>query len=211
MTVAAHLHRIILTWPDLTDALTTQTGPTWPPAGRMAQHQADLGLDDVPQRGARDGSGSGEAPAPCRVDVLDTQQAVHQLLLDTADAVAEVVQRPLAGPPLSQMRDRADPRRWRWTGIRPDAQYTALWLYGRVTRSPGPFRPLPERSALHIATAASEAVHQIERALQIARVSRDAGFPCSCGGAIHIHGGDGALPHLICQGCGRYYSGQIAA
>lgn len=221
---ARDLYTIITTWPMLDDALTTQAGASWPPAGSIVQHMVNTGLDDVPQRGARDGSGSGEAPAPCRVDILDTQQQVRELLLDCADAIAEVVQlapmRAAAAtvhPAVRVIHDataemeRADPRRWRWTGTRPDARYTALWLYGRVTGSPGPFQPLSDRHRLFIATTAGEALHQMERALQLTRVSRPVtAFPCSCGGVIHIHGGDGELPHLICADCGRYYSGQLA-
>lgn len=211
MTAAAHLRTIITIWPDLTDALTTQTGSSWPPAGRMTQHLAELGLDDEPQRRARDGSGTREAPAPCRVDILDTMAAVREQLLDCADAVAEIVQRAPAGTELSQLRARHDPRRWHWTGVRPTAQHAALWLYGRVTGSPGPFRPLDDRTRQHITETASAALGRIERALQLTRLSRPAGILCSCGGTIHIHGGDGALPHLICAGCGRYYSGQLVA
>lgn len=212
MTAAArHLHLIITTWPELDDALTTRVGDTWPPAGRMSQHIAQQHLDETPQRGARDGSGTGESPAPCRVDILDTMATVHGLLLDCADAVAEVVQLAPAGDPLAEMRDRHDPRRWRWTGRRPEARYTALWLYGRVTSSPGPFRPLLERHQLLIADVARDALGRIERALQLTRVSRPVDFPCACGGVVCIHGGDGALPHLICSACGRYYSGQLVA
>lgn len=211
MTAASDLHHIITTWPSLTDALTTQTGPTWPPAGRMTTHLADLGLDDEPQRRARDGSGTREAPAPCRVDILDTMTAVHEQLLDCADAVAEVVQRPPTGTELAMMRDRAHPARWHWTGTRPDAQYTALWLFGRVQGSPGPFRPLTAHTATLITDTAATALATIERALHLTRQARPIDHPCACGGIIHLYGGDGEAPHLICAGCGRYYSGAVAA
>ncbi|WP_328920668.1 hypothetical protein OG911_28100 [Streptomyces sp. NBC_00208] len=213
MTAAAqHLRTIITSWPELDDALTTRTGDTWPPAGRMSTHIRDQHLDDTPQRGARDGSGTGESPAPCRIDILDTMATVHGLLLDCADAVAEVVQlAPRTRDPLVEMRDRHDPRRWRWTGRRPEARYVALWLYGRVTASPGPFRPLAERHQLLIADTARDALGRIERALQLTRMSQALDTPCACGGVVRIHGGDGALPHLICSACGRYYSGQLVA
>lgn len=211
MTAAADLRTIITTWPALADALTTQTGATWPPAGRMSTHLADLGLDDVPQRAARDGSGTREAPAPCRIDILDTMTAVHQQLLDCTDAVAEVVQRPPAGTELAQMRDRAHPARWHWTGRRPDAPYAALWLLGRVQGAPGPFRPLTDRTTALIETTAADARNTIERALHLTRQARPIDHPCACGGVIHLYGGDGALPHLICAGCGRYHSAQLAA
>ncbi|MCX5112190.1 hypothetical protein OOK13_40355 [Streptomyces sp. NBC_00378] len=211
MTAAHDLHAIITTWPELADALTTQQGDTWPPAGRMTTHIRDRGLDDTPQRGARDGSGTGESPAPCRIDILDTMQAVHGQLLDCADVVAEVVQVAPTGDELARLRSARDPRRWRWTGRRPQAQYAALWLYGRVTGAAGPFRPLPDRARLLIEATGRDALSRIERALQLTRLSAAVDLPCSCGGEIRLHGGDGALPHLICSACGRYYSGQLAA
>lgn len=213
MTAAAqHLRTIITTWPELDDALTTQSGDTWPPAYRMSTHIAQRHLDDTPLRGARDGSGTGESPAPCRIDILDTMATVHEQLLDCADAVAEVVQlAPRTGDPLAEMRDRHDPRRWRWTGRRLEPRYTALWLYGRATGSPGPFRPLTERHQLLIETTARDALSRIERALQLTRLSQALDTPCSCGGVVHLHGGDGAVPNLICSRCGRYYSGQLVA
>jgi hypothetical protein len=211
VTAARHLHLIITTWPELDDALTTRVGDAWPPSGRMSQHIAQQHLDDTPQRGARDGSGTGESPAPCRIDILDTMAVVHELLLDCADAVAEVVQLAPRGGPLTEMRDRHDPRRWRWTGRRPEARYTALWLYGRATGSPGPFRPLTERHQLLIADTARDALGRIERALQLTRLTTLVGERCACGGKVLLHGGDGALPHLICSRCGRYHSGQLVA
>ncbi|MFE7347500.1 hypothetical protein [Streptomyces fimicarius] len=211
MTAARDLHSIITTWPQLHDALTTQSGDTWPPAGRMTTHIRDRGLDDTPLRGARDGTGTGESPAPCRIDIIDTMQAVHEQLLDTADAVAEVVQLAPAGDPLTEMRDRYDPRRWRWTGRRPEPRYAALWLLGRVQGAPGPFRPLPDRSRLLIADTARDALGRIERALQLTRLTALVGERCACGGKVLLHGGDGALPHLICSRCGRYHSGRLVA
>ncbi|MES9587799.1 MULTISPECIES: hypothetical protein [unclassified Streptomyces] len=211
MTAARDLHTIITTWPALTDALTTQTGDTWPPAGRMTTHLRDRHLDDTPLRGARDGSGTGESSAPCRIDILDTMAQVHEQLLGCADVVAEVVQLAPAGDPLAEMRDRRDPRRWRWTGRRPEPRYTALWLLGRVQGAPGPFRPLPGRAHLHIADTARDALSRIDRALQLTRLTTPVDIPCACGGRILLHGGDGAAPHLICSRCGRYFAGQLAA
>ncbi|MFB8035897.1 hypothetical protein ACFC5Z_23700 [Streptomyces sp. NPDC056004] len=211
MTAAHDLHAIITTWPSLTDALTTQTGDTWPPAGRMTTHIRDRGLDDTPQRGARDGSGTGESPAPCRIDILDTMQAVHEQLLDCADAVAEVVQLDPAGNELDRLRSARDPRRWRFTGRRPEPQYVALWLFGRIQGAPGPFRPLPGRTRLLIEETARDGLSRVERALQLTRLTTAVDTPCSCGGRILLHGGDGGLPHLICSACGRYFAGQLAA
>ena len=223
-TAAAALRTIITTWPELADALTTHSADTWPPAGRMSTHLTDLGLDDTPQRGARDGSGTGDAPAPCRIDILDTQRTVHTALVELADQIAAAVQRspmsyaPTSWPAADQVRrnalanaDVADPRRWRYRGTRPSAPYTALWLLARVTARPGPFNRLTDRHHHHIATVAAESVRRIEQALQLTRLSRPAGYPCFCGGDIHIHGGDGHPPTLACNRCGRSYTAPLAA
>lgn len=210
-TAAADLRTIITTWPELGDALTTHSTDTWPPSSRMSTHLTDLGLDDTPQRAARDGSGTGEAPAPCRIDIIDAMTDVHQQLLDCADAVAEVVQLQPAGTELARFRSARDPRRWHWTGRRPQPQYTALWLLGRVQGAPGPFRPLPDRTLTLITDTARAALSRIDRALQLARLTIAIDIPCACGGEVRLHGGDGALPHLICSACGRYYTGQLAA
>ena len=125
---------------------------------------------------------------------------------------------PTSWPAADQVRrnalanaDVADPRRWRYRGTRPSAPYTALWLLARVTARPGPFNRLTDRHHHHIATVAAESVRRIEQALQLTRLSRPAGYPCFCGGDIHIHGGDGHPPTLACTTCGRSYTPRLAA
>ena len=102
----------------------------------------------------------GDRPVPIRLHILDTMRTVHTDLLQCADAIAETVQRQPIRPPAPRRAsyartraervawedharrvqaaqdDAADRRRWRWTGVRPDAPYTALWLLGRVQGAP---------------------------------------------------------------------------
>jgi hypothetical protein len=221
---ARDLRTIIATWPELTDALTTPRAANWPPAGRMSTHLAALDLDDVPQRGARDGSGTGESPAPCRIDILDTQRAVHVALVELADQTAASVQRsPMPGAPKSwspadrsrrdalARADAVDRRRWRYRGTRPSAQYTALWLLARVEHRPGPFERLGESQQQHIVNVAGEAVRRIERALQLAELTALLTQLCGCGGSLQIVGGDGYVPAVVCTRCSRTSSGRVAA
>ncbi|MET9517016.1 hypothetical protein [Streptomyces sp. NPDC002994] len=221
---ARDLRTIISTWPNLADALDTRGGAHWPPAGRMADYLNDLDLLDVPQRGARDGSGTGESPAPLRIEILDTQRTVHAALVEVADHTAAAVQRspmsfaPSSWPPADQARrnqlanaDVADPRRWRYRGTRPGAQYTALWLLARVERRPGPFERLAEHHERHIANVATESVSRIDRALQLTRLTRPLTETCACGGVLTIGGGDGHPPAISCTRCGRTISAQLVA
>lgn len=183
----------------------------------------------------RDPSQIGERPIPIRLPVYETMRVVRAALLHCADAVAEVVQRdPIKPPPprrASYARNRAerlawedharrvqvaqddaaDGRRWRWTGIRPDAPYTALWLLGRVQGAPGPFRPLPEAEAQHIATVARGAADRVERALDVGERTAALALPCpECGGLLNLHGGAGASPVARCTSCGHIWSERAA-
>lgn len=191
----------------------------------------------------RDPAQLGVRPIPIRLPVHETMRIVRAALLHCADAIAETVQRPPMKPPpprrasyartraerlawedharrvQAAQDDAADARRWRWTGRRPDAPYTALWLLGRVQGAPGPFRPLSDAEAGHIAVVARGAADRVERALDVAdRVAPLAQlcprlvhgvFPC--GGRIEMHGGAGADPVAHCTKCGHVWSGQGAA
>lgn len=179
----------------------------------------------------------GTRPVPVRLHILDTMAGIHTDLLACADTIAETVQRQPIRPPAPRRAavartradrlawedharrmkaaqdDAADRRRWRWTGPRPDAPYTALWLLGRVQGAPGPFRPLTGVEADRIATVARSAAGRVERALDIATQSRVLAERHDCGGRIEVQGGDGARPLARCTGCGRIWSegGVIAA
>jgi hypothetical protein len=156
--------------------------------------------------------------------------AIHADLLQCADAIAETVQRQPIAPPAPRRAahartraerlawedharrvqaaqdDAADRRRWRWTGVRPDAPYTALWLLGRVQGAPGPFRRLTEVEEQRIAGVARSAAYRLERALDIAAQRRTLEQRCACGGAIDVHGGEGRPPLAHCTGCGRVWT-----
>ncbi|WP_108990419.1 hypothetical protein [Streptomyces coelicoflavus] len=179
----------------------------------------------------------GQRPIPVRLHILDTMAGIHAELLECADAIAETVQRKPIRPPAPRraavartraerlvwedharrveaaQADAADRRRWRWTGPRPDAPYTALWLLGRMQGAPGPFRPVTSAEEERIASVARSAAGRVERALDIAAQQRTLEQRCACGGAIDVHGGEGRTPVAHCTGCGRIWaeSGVIAA
>lgn len=185
----------------------------------------------------RDPAQLGERPIPIRLRIHDTMRIAHASLVACADAVAEVAQRPPMKPPAPRraavartraeriawedharrvelaQQDAADPRRWKWTGVRPTAPYTALWLYARVKGAPGPFRPLPDREAALIASVAREACARVETALDITGRVASVATPCprpDCGGRIEMHGGAGANPVAHCTQCGHIWTGQHA-
>lgn len=181
----------------------------------------------------------GPRPVPIRLHILDTMSGIRSDLLQCADTIAETVMRkPIAPPPprraayartraerrvwedharrvQAAQDDAADQRRWRWTGVRPDAPYTALWLLGRVQGAPGPFRRhLSEQETARIASVARSCAERIERTLDIATQTRTLEQRHDeCGGRIEVHGGDGARPLARCTGCGRIWTegGVIAA
>lgn len=179
----------------------------------------------------------GVRPVPVRLHILETMAAIHTDLLQCADTIAETVQRQPIAPPAPRRAahartraerlawedharrvqaaqdDAADRRRWRWTGPRPDAPYTALWLLGRVQGAPGPFRALTASEADRIAAVARSAAGRVERALDIASQSRTLEQRCGCGGRIDVHGGEGRPPVAHCTGCGRIWTeaGVVAA
>ncbi|MFH9823039.1 hypothetical protein [Streptomyces bobili] len=184
----------------------------------------------------RDPTQLGIRPTPVRLHILDTMAAIHADLLQCADAIAETVQRRPTAPPAPRRAayartradrvawedhasrvqaaqdDAADRRRWRWTGTRPDAPYTALWLLGRVQGAPGPFRALTVSETDRIAAVARSTAGRVERALDIAAQRRTLERPCTCGGRIDVHGGEGRQPVAHCTGCGRIWAeGVIAA
>lgn len=229
---AQDLRTIAVSWPDLRDALGAPTQHSWPPVqlrGLLAA-QRDLDPEETEAQHwqakarralERDPAQLGERPILIQARIFETMGAVRQDLLDCADAVAgQVQQQPLAElrggdwpeayrarHNLRAIKDRADPRRWRWTGQRPDGGYTALWLLGRVQGAPGPFDRLTTRELDQVAAVARHAAHRVEQALDLADGRAKLERPCGeCGKPIQIHGGAGARPTARCTGCGRIWS-----
>lgn len=241
-TTAQHLRTITLHWTDLTQALATTGTATWPPAGRMNDYLASIDRADEEELEAerhralalrtleRDPSQVGETRPPLRIAILDTMRTVEAALVNTADQVAEVVQRPSMSfaprswPTADRVRrdqlaraDAADLRRWRYSGRRT-AMYAGLWLLARVERAPGPFFALPDTQVRLIANVAAGACERVERALDIADRIAALAEPCPrmvhtvfpCGGRIEMHGGAGASPVAHCTKCGHIWTGQPA-
>ncbi|NUS86337.1 MAG: hypothetical protein HOY75_27350 [Streptomyces sp.] len=236
MTTAEHLTLVIRHWPDLVDALGGRSAPTWPPAGRMADHIRNLDQADAEQLAEeraralelrtleRDPAQIGERPIPIRLPIHETMRIVHADLIDCADAIAGSVQRPVMGllpdgypaadrarRELLVMQDRRDPRRWSWTSTRPAAPLVALWLLGRVQGAPGPFRPLTGPQLDHIGSVARGCARRVEDALDVGERRATLARPCpTCGGRLTLHGGAGASPVARCTACGHVWSGQAA-
>ncbi|WP_326780409.1 hypothetical protein OG481_09695 [Streptomyces longwoodensis] len=229
-TTIGNLFTVIRHWPDLEETLGAKAAPSWPPAGRMADFVRDVeqrhAEEDLAAQRAleRNPAQIGERPIPIRPGILDTMMAVHQDLLDCADHVAASVQKPVLQPlpegyspeyrrrhDLLVLKDRRDPRRWRWDGTRPDVPYTALWLLARVQGAGGPFRPLTAALADHVAGVARAAAQRVEAALDIAGGAARLVDPCPlCGGRITMHGGAGAVPVARCASCGTVWGGGSA-
>ncbi|MGW2933970.1 hypothetical protein ACWDA7_19450 [Streptomyces sp. NPDC001156] len=235
-TATTHLTTVIRHWPDLTDALGASSSPTWPPAGRMSEYlraleQRDAELLEAERHRAlalrtleRDPSQLGERPIPIRLPIHETMRIVRAALVHCADQIAGSVQRPVMGllpdgyPEKDRRRreqlvkqDRSEPRRWSWTGTRPDAPHAALWLLSRVQGAPGPFRPLTEPQLDHIAAVARGAAERVEQALDITGGKAPLAQPCprlGCGGRIEMYGGAGAQPVAHCTKCGHIWTGQ---
>lgn len=104
-TTATHLRLIISHWPDLADALAASNVSAWPPSGLRA-HLAAVEREETDEdeaRRHRDATARAHeglptplaiTPAPLVLGIYDTMRTVEQLLLATADATAEHVQRP---------------------------------------------------------------------------------------------------------------------
>lgn len=180
----------------------------------------------------------GTRPVPISLRVHDTMRAVEAALVDTADRIARSVQRaPIQPPPPARAavartrgerlvwadrarraeaarQDAADSRRWHTVGGDRTAIRAALWLSGRASGSPGPFRPLSAVEEQHLARVAAGALARVESTLDLADVRREltAEHPCQCGGTIEVYGGAGAQPVARCKGCGAlWHEGGVVA
>ncbi|MFJ8054929.1 hypothetical protein [Streptomyces sp. NPDC096142] len=226
MTTADNLKTVINHWTDLVEALGTPQADTWPPVMGIARLHDHLKADEaaVELRALeRSPEQLGATAAPLRIAVLDTMTAIDQRLVDSADVIADHVQRPAATGPVRSagpgddialqiktlvMRDEADARRWSFTDPRRrTAPYAAAWLLARHDGAPGPFAKLRPLHQDAIATAARWAAAQIHQALEMTRKTQVLERPCPhCRGVLRIEGGDGQDPTVKCRGCGRVWS-----
>lgn len=205
MDTAAHLTVVIRHFRDLEDLATTKPHDAWPPPSLQTYLRTPEEYDPADRQ------------APVRLHVIDTARHITRELVHAADRIAADIQRTSmshaprdAGwtPTDRALRDAiadddaADPRRWRFVGTRtaPDA---ARWLHARWQREPGPFEPLTLAHRFRIATVAAGCAEHIEHALGLARRRAALHQPCSCGGTLELHGGDGTTPAIICANCGR--------
>jgi hypothetical protein len=209
-------------WGDLLAAIEQAPAAEWPPRDardfdRPApvddEHQADtIGRMPLVLR---------EHPAPLNLDALDAALAVEEALFDTADAIAELVQRPirrhLVGRRTAEatlMRwaedaaDRADPARWHYqAATSPGSRayglhWAAVWLEGRALdeQSGDLFTPVPARTLDDLARVASLARRKVERAL--GRDGRTIALdrPCPwCGDALTGRTQPGGEPSVSCM------------
>ncbi|MFC7909040.1 hypothetical protein [Streptomyces nigra] len=230
MTTANHLHTVINHWGDLQDALGTSQADTWPPVMGIARlHDHLKATEDAVEQRALERSPDqiGASVAPLRISILDTMTALDRQLVDVADYIAAAVQRPAVARVRSAsptdtvglqlatlaMKDAADERRWSYTDPRRrTAPFAAAWLLARHDGADGPFRPLTGVEQDQIAAAARWAASQVEQALELTRRAQVLERPCPhCRGVLRVEGGDGRVPAVKCRGCGRKWTGEVAA
>lgn len=233
-TTATHLRTVAMHWTDLHEAVgqPVQVGAFGLGLRGYLARLEDAEQAEYQQHQAahlrsleRDPIQLGDRPTPVRLHILDTMRAVEAALTETADQIAAAVQRqpmpsaPSSWPAADRERrnqlaraDVADPRRWRWTGSRRPASYSALWLLARVEGRAGPFRALTVLELDQVGVIAAGASERVERALDIAAQRKTLEQRHGCGGRIDVHGGEGRLPVAHCTGCGRVWAeGVIAA
>lgn len=209
-TTAGQLQQIARHWPNLTDALATpNTGPGY--GLGIHAYLATTDQHDTTEAAAlraleRDPNQLGARPVPISLRVHDTMRTVETTLYETADQIAATNQHSVR---------TSHPHRWRYTGHRPGAIHTALWLSARADGVFWPGRPLTEPQQHHLAAIASNTLHRIETTLDLTRQAQplDAAHTCQCGGTITLHAGAGERPVAHCGRCGAWWTenGVIAA
>lgn len=209
-TTAQQLQQIATLWPDLTTALSQPTTTSWPPAG-LRQYLAALEQHDATETASlraleRNPDQLGTRPVPINITVHDTMRTVEAVLHETADQIAATNQLDA---------HTSHPHRWHYTGRRPDAAWTALWLAARAQGVFWPGRALTEPQHRHLSHVAHEALHRVETALDLAHGTRELSpqHSCPCGGSIVIRGGAGDQPTANCRQCGAIWTerGVVAA
>ncbi|MFF9844636.1 hypothetical protein [Streptomyces sp. NPDC013740] len=208
-TTAQQLQTIATLWPSLDIALGDRTQHAWPPPSLRGYLDA-LSHHDPTDAAAlraleRSPDQLGARPVPISLPVLDTMRTVEAVLHETADQIASA----------NQFGSSPHPHRWHYTGRRPGAAWTALWLSARASGVFWPGRALTEPQARHLGHVAREALHRVETALDLATGTRElaAEHTCPCGGRIVITGGAGDQPTARCRQCGAIWTerGVVAA
>ncbi|MET8297423.1 hypothetical protein ABZW02_25695 [Streptomyces sp. NPDC005180] len=221
---ATHLIRIATLWPHLDDALD-QPRAAWYGVGLQA-HLAQLDRADAEEAAAlraleRDPQQIGETPAPLSLRVLDTARLVETTLLHLADTLAPQITRAAishapadweargwapadrAHRDAAADREQADPRRWRYVGLRT-AEYAAEWLHARVIGEDGPFRPLTAAQLHCVEQVAAGCADRIAAVLDLTVREETAARPCpDCAGRLVVTTGAGRAPAARCEGCAR--------
>jgi hypothetical protein len=208
-------------WGDLLAAIEQAPAAEWPP--RDARDFDRPALADAEQELATAIIGRmplvlREHPAPLNLDALDAALAVEEALFDTADAIAEVVQRPIRTVPVPTYGnpdatvpdpdDAADPARWHYQApTSPGSRayglhWAAVWLEGRALdeQSGDLFTPVPALTLDDLARVASLARRKVERAL--GRDGRTIALdrPCPwCGDTLTGRTQPGGEPSVSCM------------
>lgn len=197
MTAAADLAHVRTNWPHLADMLDTRHTAPWPPAGRMTDYLRTLETGELDGRANRDGSGSGEHPAPLRLEIVDTARVIEAALYRLADEAAQY--EPADVPAAERWHPAA--------GRRHGIPWACVWLTGALEW-------LTPVQVHYIDNVAREAARRLDTALDQARRHRPVDHPCPhCRqAALTISGGDGTPPTVTCGNC-RWVAGgeRIAA
>jgi hypothetical protein len=205
---ATQLRTIATLWPDLQDALgTPAAGPGFGLGLRAyltAVEQYDAFEAAALRALERNPDQLGTRPVPISLRIHDTMRLVEAALHETADQIASANQHSVK---------TSHPHRWRYTGRRPGAVWTALWLSARADGVFWPGRALTDPQQRHVAHVARGALHRIETALDLAKQTHTITRPCACGGTITIRGGAGETPTGHCGTCGAWWTerGVVAA
>lgn len=210
-TTAAQLQHIARLWPALDDALG-QPATIAPFGVGLRGYLTALEQHDIAEARAlraleRNPEQLGDRPVPVNLRIMDTMRAVEAALHETADQIAAT----------NQHHDvrTSHPHRWSFTGRRPGAVHTALWLSARAAGVFWPGRALTEPQHRHLGHVAAEALHRVETALDLAHGVRELSpdHTCQCGGRIVVEGGAGDQPTARCRQCGANWTerGVVAA
>ncbi|MGW6418826.1 hypothetical protein [Streptomyces sp. NPDC055055] len=210
-TTTYQLQQVARLWPDLTTALGTPATVAGFGLG-LRGYLAAVEQYDIAEAAAlraleRNPEQLGARPVPISLRVHDTMRIVEAALHETADQIASA----------NQYHDvrTSHPHRWRYTGRRPGAVHTALWLSARAAGVFWPGRALNEPQEKHLRHVAAEALHRVETALDLATASHELApeHTCPCGGRIIVRGGAGDQPTANCRGCGAIWTegGVVAA